>query len=508
MTRILSLFFPTLPTDRLARRERRPADGEPLVTVAAVKGAQRIAATDRTAAARAIRPGMGLADARALCPQLRVADADLPGEAATLRHLLDWSRRFTPLAALDGPDGLLLDITGAAHLYGGEEAVITAAEAGLAAQGFETIAGVADTPEAAWALARFGTTRRAPPGPAAIAVLAEPLPLAALRLEASVVDALAQAGLRRIGDVLIRPRAPIAARFGQTLFHRLDGLLGLHRSAITPTFPVPPFMAERRFASAVARIEGVEATILSLAGRLCDQLARAGRGARRIEALFFRVDGVVKSLRVGTSRPLRDPSSLARLFHEKLATIGEDGLDTGYGFDLIRLSAEVAEPFDVRQDGLAPDAVASRDADLAHLVDRLGARLGATRVLRLRDTDRHVPEEAAAALPALHDDGTAIDEIEDGRDRPLRLFDRPELIDTVASVPDGPPVQFRWRRTLHEIAAIEGPERIAAPWWTGAAPVRDYFHAEDGHGRRFWLYREGLYQDAARPRWFLHGLFG
>ena len=508
MTRILSLFFPTLPTDRLTRRERDPAIDVPLVTVAAIKGAQRIAATNRAAAAEAIRPGMGLADARAVCPLVRVADADPPGEAETLRHLLDWSRRFTPLAALDGSDGLLLDITGAAHLYGGEAGVMTTAEARLAAQGFDAVAAVADTPEAAWALARFGTTRLAPPGPAAIAALAEPLPLAALHLEASVVDALAQAGLRRIGDVTIRPRAPIAARFGQALFRRLDGVLGLHRSAIAPTFPVAPFMAERRFASAVARIEGVEATILLLAQRLSDQLAKAGQGARRLEALFFRVDGVVKSIRVGTSRPQRDPSSLARLFHEKLATIGEDGLDTGYGFDLIRLSAEMAEPFEVRQEGLAPEAAAVREADLAHLVDRLGARLGATRVLRLHDTDQHRPEDATAAVQALYDKGGTLDEIEDGRDRPLRLFDRPEPIDTVATVPDGPPAQFRWRRTLHEVAAIEGPERIAAPWWTTSAPVRDYFHAEDGHGRRFWLYREGLYHDTARPRWFLHGLFG
>lgn len=508
MTRILSVAFPTLPTDRLQRGNPQPADARPpLATVKPVKGAQRIAAVDRQAAARAIRPGMGLADARAVCPELGVAEADPPGEAETLRHLLDWSRRFTPLAALDAPDGLLLDITGAAHLQGGEDGLIEAAESGLGALGFAAAAAVADTPEAAWALARFGTIRRAAPG--GIAALADALPLAALRLDGATLDALAQAGLRRIGDVLIRPRAPIAARFGQALFQRLDGLLGLHHSAITPSFPVPSFVAERRFASAVARIEGVEATILALARRLCEQLAGAGQGARRVEALFFRVDGAVKSIRVGTSRPTRDAASLTRLFREKLARLGEDGLDTGYGFDLIRLGAEIAEPLAAAQDDLDAQAARQAEVDLAALVDRLGARLGPTRVLRLHDTNRHTPEEAAAAVPALQESAETETFDEIGLERPLRLFDRPEPIDTVASVPDGPPAQFRWRRTLHEIAAIEGPERIAAPWWISAGPTRDYFHAEDGDGRRFWIFREGLYGAAeTRPRWFLHGLFG
>ena len=509
MTRILSLWLPTLATDRILRRAPGPAEA-PLVTVAKIKGAQRLAALDVRAAALPLQIGMGLADARAVCPALRVADADPEGEARTLLRLLDWSRRFTPLAALDPPDGLLLDISGAAHLFGGEAPLIDMVETTLARQGWAARCGLADTPEAAWALARFGDRRVAAPGFATIRSLAEPLPLAALRLQAGAVASLAQAGLRRIGDVMMRPRAPIAARFGQNLFARLDGLLGLAKTPIQPTFPVPVFMAERRTLAGITRVEAVESALLILAHRLSEQLLRAGQGARRLEALFFRVDGVVKRIAIGTSRPSRDPAGLARLFSEKLAALGEDGLDTGYGFDLIRLAALAVDPLGPSQGDLAPSGGdAAREADFALLVDRLGARLGFTRVVRLRNANHHRPEEAASESPAYRNADAAAPSSEPDLNRPLRLFDRPEPIEAIAGVPDGPPARFRWRRAVHEIAAIEGPERIESPWWTDTAPLRDYFQAEDGQGHRFWLFREGLYRtDAARPKWFLHGLFG
>jgi protein ImuB len=517
MTRILSLVLPTLPTDRLERRGRSSLDEAqptpPLVTVANINGAQRIAAVDALASANALRPGMGLADARAICRTLRVMQADPQAEAETLRHILDWSRRFTPLAALDPPDGLLLDISGAAHLFGGEMAMIAAAETGLARLGFQATGAIADTLEAAWAMARFGEVRIAPPGPDAFLSVIEPLPLVALRLAGVTIQALAQAGLRRIGDLLMRPRAPIAARFGQALFAQLDGMMGLVKTPIKPSSSVPMFLTERRFAHAITREEALEASIHSLAGHLCVQLDRAGLGARTIEAHFFRVDGAVKRIAVGTSRPLRDPQALALLFHEKLSSLGEDGLDTGYGFDLIRLGASAVEPVASHQAALQTNgAIAkSSEAALALLVDRLGARLGFSRVVRLHNSNQHLPEEAMVERPALRgvETGEATFGDEADLSRPLKLFDRPEPIETIATVPDGPPARFKWRRTTHVIAAIEGPERIAAPWWAEPTPIRDYFHVEDAEGRRFWLFREGIYvADLERPRWFLHGLFG
>lgn len=505
-----------MPTDRIARLQGGSPGEAGLATVDKVRNAQRIAAADGVAQAGGIRPGMALADARAIRPGLAVHPADRPAETALLEALAAWCSRFTPLVALDGPDGLVLDMSGAVHLFGGERAVIEAVEAGMRGLGVEARASIASTPEAAWALARFGTLRLSPSlaDPKAFRKAVGPLPLAALRLEPGTIRILAQAGLRQVEDLLWRPRAPLAARFGAALFARLDGLMGLVKTPISPCFPPPVFVAEQRFASPIVLETDIQRTLEALGRHLCELMERQNKGARELEARLFRVDGVVKRLAVGTSRPLAHPADLARLFHERIAGLGEEGLDTGYGFDVVRLGVLRADPVSRRQETLLEDSGAALAADdLAGLVDRLGARLGLRCVTRLQDRQTHVPERAMAMRPAAlaeaRSAGPAIPP--DDLARPIRLFARPEPIETVASVPDGPPQKFRWRRTVHEVAAIEGPERIAPEWWMAEGPrlTRDYFRAEDREGRQFWLFREGLFVTETRdPRWFVHGLFG
>ena len=495
---------------------RAESAGAPIVTTARSKGAQRLVGVDRVAAGLGLTVGLALADARARRPNLIAVEAAPGEEARLLARLADWCSRFTPLVALDGADGLMLDIAGVAHLFGGEAAMADEIMARLTARGFEVALGIADAPRAAWALARFSDRRIAPAGLAdeAFARLFHGLPLAALGLDEKTVAEMARAGLRRIGDVALRPRAPIVARFGAEAMSRLDALRGLERGAMSPRFPAPDFCAERRFASAISRQADVEGTILRLAEALAVLLARRGRGGRRFELRLFRVDGDVRRIAVGASRPLDDPGTIARLFRERLEAPGEDEIDAGYGIDVMRLACLVAEPLAPVQERLDRGSDGERARDLADLVDRLGARLGARRVTRLAPVDTHVPERAVAAVPAgaatRARPGPAFPGAEaEAPTRPLRLFERPERIEAIAEIPDGPPLRFKWRRVLHEIAAIEGPERIAAEWWRRPdAPTRDYFRAEDTQGRRFWLYREGLYgRETARARWFLHGLF-
>jgi protein ImuB len=182
----------------------------------------------------------------------------------------------------------------------------------------------------------------------------------------------------------------------------------------------------------------------------------------------------------------------------------------------MRLACLAAEPLAPSQGQLERAHEAERARALTELLDRLSARLGARAVTRRALVEAHLPDEAEAAAPATLGRARTRGQRDEAvapagaPARPLRLFVRPEPIEALAEVPYGPPLRFRWRRVLHDIAAIEGPERIAAPWWRRAgAPTRDYFRAEDSQGRRFWLYREGLWgRETAQAKWFVHGVFG
>jgi protein ImuB len=507
------------------------------------------------AAARlGLNAGMALADARAMYPTLLVADADVQADQRLLVAIADWSDRYTPLVGIDPPDGLMLDITGCAHLFGGEAALGADIVQRLAGLGFAARAAIADTVGCAWAVARFGEDTKLsiiPPDGTRAALL--PLRLAGLRIGTDIQARLEQAGLKRIADVIDRPRAPLAARFGAEFLRRIDQATGQEDEPISPRLPIPPYVVERRFAEPILLEADVLATTELLGEELARMLERRGEGARRLQLALFRTDGKVERSEVGTGAPLRDPARIRALFNERLAALGDD-CDPGFGFDVIRLMALATERCDPRQTGLAE----SDTAELAHLVDRLGARFGLRRLTRCVAQDTHIPEFAVAAVPAAHvkpsglilrsraepgvskdrrtapvrghpsrrahltpsahpsfqwrapqDEAFQADTLSPSR--PLRLFGRPEPIEAMAEVPDGPPVRFRWRRVLHQVAHAEGPERIAMEWWRdreGRALTRDYFRVESREGIRLWVYREGLYgREIKEPRWYLHGLF-
>jgi protein ImuB len=509
--RILSLWLRRLPADRIARLSPDLAD-RPLALVARVKSAHRLAALNDAAARLGLRPLMPLADARAMYPALIVADADEAADARLLDAIADWCDRYTPLVGLDPPDGLLLDISGCAHLFGGEAALCRDLEQRLAGQGFHVRMAVAQTAGCAWAVARFGKPTLVAEGRQREELA--PLPLAALRIGPETTELLAQAGLKTIGQLLGLPRAPLAARFGADLIRRIDQALGHDDEPIVPRLPVPSFLAERRFAEPIGREADVLGALAHLARELCRALERHGKGARRLQAALFRADGKVARIDVGTAAPLRDDARMQRLFLDRLAVLGDEA-DPGFGFDALRLSALTVERLDAVQAGLRDDDPAR---ETAHLIDRLTARFGVRRVQRLLPQDKHVPEEASLAVPAQTRPPASVDCAQDGfmQDslipaRPIRLFEPPQPIEATAEVPDGPPVQFRWRRVWHQVAHAEGPERIALPWWRNGAdetPARDYFRVESRDGARVWLYREGVYAAGEKPpRWFLHGIF-
>jgi protein ImuB len=487
---------------------RAPRDTARIV-VEPVKSALRICGMNDAAAGLGITHGMTLADARAMHPGLDVHNADHAADAALLEAVADWCDRYTPLVGLDAPDGLMLDVGGCAHLFGGEAAMRRDVMARLARQGLHARAGLADTPGCAWAAARFGDVPLVLPNGQHDAL--PPLPLAALRIDRTTVSALAQAGLKRIADVIARPRPPLAARFGQGFLRRLDQALGREDETITPRLPVPCYVAERRFPEPIALQADVLRTIEQLARELCPVMERHDKGARLLQAALFRTDGKVHRIEAGTGQPLREPELIQNLFIERLNKIGDE-CDPGFGYDVIRLSALTVERLAASQIGLAAEDHAG---ELKHLIDRLSARLGTQRVTRQLPCNTHIPEFAVTNAPAQRasDGHAAIPPVQDRLipGRPLRLLARPEPIETVAEVPDGPPSRFRWRQVSHDVAAAEGPERITMEWWRdeqGCTLTRDYFHVESKQGARVWLYREGLYgRETPQPRWFVHGLF-
>jgi protein ImuB len=520
--RILALWLPYLSTDRLHRQSKgrswrlqKPALSShakknaadsvravepPLAVVAKIKNALRLVAVDEHAAGLGLTRGTALADARAMIPALAVADDEPMADATLLAALADWAERYTPLIAVDD-NGLLFDITGCAHLFGGEAALVSDLTARLLASGFLAQVSVADTAGAAWAVSRYAEGGIVATGEATAAL--SPLPIAALRLDPEITSAMERVGLKRVGQIISAPRAPLAARFGAPLIRRLDQAIGIEEEAIDPRRSPPVFIAERRFAEPISREDDIAAALSALAGTLAASLERHGEGARQIEYTVFRVDGVVMRIVVNASRPIRAPKLILALFREKFAALADE-IDAGFGFDMARLSVTISAAMDPAQIDLAGEANAEGDVDA--LLDRISARLGEGSVAAIMARQSHIPERAAVLVPH----GSAVAAMEmPAAERPLRLFARPEAIFVTAGVPDGPPVHFRWRSATYHVTRAEGPERIASEWWNDDSATRDYFRVEDDAGHRFWLYRDGLYANSATPPiWYLHGIFG
>jgi protein ImuB len=468
--------------------------------------------------------GQKATDAAALVPELVLADADPAADAAALTALADWCARFSPAVALDAPDGLFLDITGVAHLWGGERAMAADLTRRLARNGLAVRTAIAGTPGAAWALAHFAGAHFGkagaitPPGDEAGALASLPAP--ALRLAPEEAAQIVRLGLSTVGALAALPRGQITRRFGPGVVLRLDQTLGQVREALTFRRPPTPWFVRLVFAEPISVPEDLVRATRDIAERLCARLEARGQGARRFELCFHRLDGALHRLIVGLALPGREARTIARLLIPKLETV-----DPGFGIEVVTLAADAAEPLSARQGRLDEDRDIALEEGVAPLVDRLTNRLGEDAVWRAEPFPSHDPERAVRRRPPLSPIASQSDpggglgsDPESGwdprRPRPLRLFRRPEPIEAMAPVPDDPPVYFRWRGAGHRVRRAEGPERLAEEWWRkpfeDAAPgrVRDYYRVEDEAGGRFWVFRDGLYEPGAQPRWWLHGLFG
>ncbi|MFC2969616.1 Y-family DNA polymerase [Acidimangrovimonas pyrenivorans] len=488
--RVVSLWFPSLASDRALRRKPPPG---PFALSLRVGNTERIHCLNAAAEAAGLGRGMGLADARTLCPGLRSAPADPPAEARFLRLLARWAGRYCPWVGLDGGDGLVLDITGSAHLVGGEAALLADLRARLGRAGLAVRAGLADSRGAAWALAHTGGGI-APPGETARAL--GPLPVSALRLDANTCGVLERLGIASIAELAALPRATVTRRFGPAVLLRLDQALGTVAEQISPLPEPPRHAAQMTLAEPIGLSRDVMAGIERLLPPLCRGLEERGLGARVLRLTLRRVDRGERQVELRLARPMRDPARLLPLFAR-----GVEELDAGFGLDRLRLEAVQVETLAPRQTGqwtAARDG--ARDDRLDDLITRLGNRVGLENITRFLPADSHIPERGFTVAPAAY--STPAGPWTVPRPRPLRLF-APEPI--LAQGPR-PPERFRWRRMALTTARATGPERIAPEWWLEddgwRSGLRDYWRVETRQGRRLWLF-----YTPQQPGWFVQGEF-
>lgn len=481
--RILALWLPRLASERVLRRAPVPG---PFAVTEVQAGAERLVCVSQAAAAAGLRAGMALAEARAFCPQLITHRNNARAVALLLGALRRWALRYCPWVAVDGTDGLVLDISGAAHLMAGEAALLDDLTARLGHMGFAARAGLADTRGAAWALARFGGRDVMPAGgytiapPGTLPDAIGPLPLAGLRLESETLVALERLGLRVIRDLAALPRASLARRFGQEVVLRLDQALGVVPEPVSPAAEPPHFGVRLSFPDPIGLRGDIEAGLMRLLDRLCDRLHAADRGARRLRLEIARADGSRAEAEIGLARPMRRPDDMAALFFRAL-----DDIDAGFGIDMLRLTAPLTEHLPAEQ--VTTTGQTRADA-LADLLTRLGNRVGFERLIRFLPADSHIPERSFVVASAAHAEPST--GWPDGLLRPLLLF-TPEPLSCPPDLPTPPP-RFVWRRRSFRVLAVQGPERITAEWWLDdpawRSGLRDYWRVETHEGPRLWLF--------------------
>lgn len=505
-----------------AKLGERANDFVPLALVSEGTHGTVIDAVNAAAREVGAKPEQRLTDARAIYPLLEVHPSDQAGDAAFVERLTRWAHRWSPWTAIDawgnGRDGLHLDTTGAAHCFGGEAAMLADMHSRYAAMGLASRTAIAPTIGGAWALARFADDGTIV-DEAGLRTALAPLPVEALRIGADTALLLRRVGLKTIGALADVPTLALARRFRSlglakrfasrkadapaNPLHRLQQAFGQIAEPVAPLAERTLYRVCSQVMEPIRHTALLEPVLADLARDLCEQLFTGQQGLRAAQFDAFRVDGAMQSLHARTAAPVRAPDHVARLFTEGLTT-----LDAGFGFDAFVLTAPYHDDMAAHQAGLDEEPV--EGIALPELIDRLCARIGAGRVNRPVPYASHMPERSIGWCPALQGE-LALAEAAPAKERPIRLFDRPEPVTVIYATPEGPPRRFRWRRCLHDVVKVEGPERIAPEWWRerSTARLRDYYKVEDENGRRFWIYRGGMVDDGrgGPPEWFMHGLF-
>lgn len=496
--RFISIWFRFLKTDWVAKQQRSdPA--LPLVLTIQDHGRKVICSVNAVALAQGIDTGMVLADARAIYPSLQVLD-DIPElSSRLLKKLAEWCIRYSPAVAIDPPDGLIIDASGCAHLWGGEQKYLEDIITRLNKLGYQTRAAMSDTIGASWGISRFGPNNTVIGSGAQLSALMS-LPPQALRIGQESVELLYKLGLRRIGQFIGMPRTSLRSRFGKTILLRIDQATGAEEELFDPVFPIEPYQERLPCLEPIVTATGIEVALQQLLETICRRLQKEQKGLRSAIFKGYRIDGKTVTISAGTHRPSSNPKHLFKLFELKIETLEPD-----LGIETFILEAKNIQDAPAMQEQLWETVCGLENNILAELIDRLAGKIGENRIYRYLPDEHYWPERSVKRTVSLEEvpaSGWRTD-----RPRPTLLLPTPEPVEVTAPVPDYPPMNFRYKGVLHKIMRADGPERIEQEWWLQQGQHRDYYYVEDEEGRRYWLFRLGHYEAVKTHQWFIHGFF-
>jgi protein ImuB len=493
--RFVSIWFRYLITDWFTLRQPQLANSA-FVLRTSSHGRMVVTAANALAEKQGIHRGMVLADARAIIPDLQVLDDKPELMERLLKGIAEWCIRFTPFAAIDPADGIVLDATGCSHLWGGDEAYLNDISRRLNARGYHVRAAMADTIGAAWAIARFGQSLVIQPNQQTEALLS--LPPAALRLEPETIEKLHKLGLRQIKDFISIPRSSLLRRFGNHTILRINQALGLEEEIIHPIQLIEPYQERLPCLEPIVTATGIEIALQRLLEALCRRLFKEQKGLRVARLKCYRVDGKIEQIEIATHSASRNVKHLFKLFEIKIA-----GIEPDLGIELFVLEAPKVEEHSPVQQKLWEAMWALDSVQLSELIDRLSGKVNPNSICRFLPAEHYWPERSIKPASSLHEQKTTEWKLD--RPRPMQLLPTPESIEVTAPVPDYPPMLFRYKGKLHKIKKADGPERIEQEWWIQEGQHRDYYAVEDEEGYRYWLFRSGHYDE--EYKWFIHGFF-
>jgi protein ImuB len=496
--RFLAIWFRFLKTDGYMRRQPRLRE-IPFVLAAADHGRMVITEASESATLHGIERGMVVADARVLLPSLEVIEDQSHLPQQLLTAMGEWCIRFTPVVAIDLPDGLILDICGCTHLWGGEEIYITTIHQRFEEFGYYTKMAIADTVAAAWALSRFGKNKTiVEPGKQSEALL--PLHPASLRVETEIIERLEKLGLHRIRDFISMPRSILQKRFGAHFIKRINQALGTEEEFIEPLVPVELYMERLPCLEPIVTATGIEIALKKLLEDVCLRLRKEEKGLRKALFKSYRIDHKMITMEVGTHRATHNALHLFKLFEPKLADI-----EPGLGIELFVLEAPVVEEVSPAQVKIWESSSGLDSMVISELIDRLASRFGNKVIHRYLPAEHYWPERSFREASSLQEKESAEWKLD--IPRPIHILSHPELIQVTAPIPDYPPMSFRYKGKLHKVIKADGPERIEQEWWLNRGRHRDYYAVEDEEGNRYWLFRSGHYDAEKSYQWFIHGFF-